>query len=262
MISAVIPAFNHPGLLGQTIRTLEAQTQLVDEILVVDDGSDPPLRLPSHIKVLRLERAAKHRGAAFARNAGVEAAAGDVILMLDSSVLLLPETVESFQRTLDLADCKLPDIALAFTVRTLFDEDDRVYTPEETADMSTFMDRMGIPAVKHKPTDSNVIFPDHCCALYGRSTFDRLDGYDEKTFADWGMENHDFDIRLRILGGDIISNIPRVGHSMELLQAFHNYHGATRDKVTRNKAFSSKWGRGNFTHIINVAGTMGNPDEL
>jgi glycosyltransferase involved in cell wall biosynthesis len=38
-ISIIIPAYNHAGLIGETLRSLLNQTVLAKEIIVVDDGS-------------------------------------------------------------------------------------------------------------------------------------------------------------------------------------------------------------------------------
>ena len=58
-------------------------------MVLVDDGSEPPLEKPAtslNVKVVRQER--RGFGLARARNAGVRAAAHDVLLFLDSDVLV------------------------------------------------------------------------------------------------------------------------------------------------------------------------------
>jgi glycosyltransferase involved in cell wall biosynthesis len=81
-VSVVIPVFNGERFLQQAIASVRAQDHPVHEILVVDDGStdasaDVAERLGA--RILRQH----NQGPAAARNAGIEAADGDVIAFLD-----------------------------------------------------------------------------------------------------------------------------------------------------------------------------------
>jgi glycosyltransferase involved in cell wall biosynthesis len=93
-VSVVIPAYNRAHSVGRAIESAMAQTRAPDEIIVVDDCSSDATR-----EVLtewrreprvRLVFLAKNSGPAGARNAGVEAATGDLIAFLDSDDLWLP----------------------------------------------------------------------------------------------------------------------------------------------------------------------------
>ncbi len=93
-ISVVIPAFNRIAPLRHTLDSaLRAAALLPSEIIVVDDGSIPPLAetLPdfdrSPISFLRQP----NQGSMVARHTGLLAARGDFILFLDSDDLIHPE---------------------------------------------------------------------------------------------------------------------------------------------------------------------------
>lgn len=93
-VSVVIPTFNRPQATLAAIASAMAQTRSPDEIIVVDDASTPPfsqttgaIRDP-RIKVLALP---SNRGASGARQAGIDAATGDVIAFLDSDDQWHPE---------------------------------------------------------------------------------------------------------------------------------------------------------------------------
>lgn len=91
-ISVVIPAYNAAAFLGDAIRSVQAQTLPVLEIIVVDDGStDQTAAIASalHVRVIRQEQ----RGTAAARNAGIRAAAGQWIAFLDADDLWEPEKI-------------------------------------------------------------------------------------------------------------------------------------------------------------------------
>jgi glycosyltransferase involved in cell wall biosynthesis len=94
-ISIIIPVYNRQVLSERALRSVEIQNVGGMEIVVVDDCSSPPFRLPDdlnrpHINVVRLEQ---NQGDAGARNAGVVAARGDWIAFLDSDDYWLPGTL-------------------------------------------------------------------------------------------------------------------------------------------------------------------------
>lgn len=93
LISVVIPVFNAEKWLDETLRSVSSQSYANLEIIVVDDGSkDKSIALAAQALA---ESTRPHtlirqtnRGAAAARNHGVEAANGDWIQFLDADDLL------------------------------------------------------------------------------------------------------------------------------------------------------------------------------
>jgi glycosyltransferase involved in cell wall biosynthesis len=86
-ISVIIPVFNRRHEVLRAIASTLAQTLPPDEILVVDDASTdgtPEAVTALQEPRIRLIRHARNRGAAAARNTGIEAAQGDWIAFLDS----------------------------------------------------------------------------------------------------------------------------------------------------------------------------------
>ncbi|MBO8142148.1 MAG: glycosyltransferase family 2 protein, partial [Firmicutes bacterium] len=98
--SVVIPAYNRRELLRRTLLSLANQTFPADqfEVVVADDGStDGTREMVSTLDVpypLRYVRQPK-RGRAAARNAGMRAAAADLIIFLDSDIAVCPEFVQA-----------------------------------------------------------------------------------------------------------------------------------------------------------------------
>ncbi len=107
-VSVIIPAFNRADLLTKAVESVLRQTVRDFEIIVVDDGSNPPLsaaRLPDDPR-LRIIRLDENRKAANARNIGMNSASGEWIAFLDSDDTWRPEKLE---RQLALAATIEPD---------------------------------------------------------------------------------------------------------------------------------------------------------
>ncbi|WP_292151312.1 glycosyltransferase family 2 protein, partial [Mesorhizobium sp.] len=133
LVSVVMAHRNRPLYLKQAIEAVEAQTYGNLELVLVDDGSDleearqlldtlEPGFGKRGWRILR--RPHKHLGAA--RNAGVRAARGELVLFVDDDNALFPEAVEHFVRGMAASGA---DICTAFQL--LFYED---FVPEDRAD--------------------------------------------------------------------------------------------------------------------------------
>ena len=88
LISVVIPCHDGERYVAETIRSVLAQDHRPLEIIVVDDGSTDrsAQTVLAFGDVVRLARQ-PHRGAAAARNRGVELATGELIAFLDADDL-------------------------------------------------------------------------------------------------------------------------------------------------------------------------------
>lgn len=84
--SIVIPTRDRPEYLGVTLASVMPQARTADvEVLVVDDGVDAETARVARLHGARLLRAPAS-GANAARNAGLTAAAGDLIVLIDDDV--------------------------------------------------------------------------------------------------------------------------------------------------------------------------------
>ena len=101
-VSVIIPCYQTPAeTLARTLATLEGQTYPRDlfEVLVVDDGSWPPLALHPRLTPLNVRSIRqKHGGIARARNSGARAAAHDILLFLDSDMLIEADWIAAHAR--------------------------------------------------------------------------------------------------------------------------------------------------------------------
>jgi glycosyltransferase involved in cell wall biosynthesis len=92
LVSVVIATWNTGRYLPETLASALAQTYLRREIIVVDDGStdDTVARIEPFRSAIRYIRQ-EHQGLAAARNAGIAAAQGEFIALLDADDLWSPE---------------------------------------------------------------------------------------------------------------------------------------------------------------------------
>lgn len=99
LISIIVPVYKVEEYLDQCVRSLQTQTYPNLEILLVDDGSpdgcpamcDAYAQSDSRVKVVHKANG----GLADARNAGLDAATGDLIAFLDSDDWVDPTTYET-----------------------------------------------------------------------------------------------------------------------------------------------------------------------
>lgn len=96
-ITVIIPTYNRPQRTQRAVESVLLQDFHDIEILIIDDGSIPPIELTcaaasdARCRVLRLER---NFGAATARSVGLEAAKGTWIAFLDSDDQWIPNTLQ------------------------------------------------------------------------------------------------------------------------------------------------------------------------
>ncbi len=91
-ISVIIPTWNRAHLIQRALDSVSVQSHRPDEVIVVDDGStDNTCELVEaeypEVKLLSQE----NKGVSAARNAGIQAATGDWICLLDSDDTWQPE---------------------------------------------------------------------------------------------------------------------------------------------------------------------------
>ncbi len=91
-ITCVIPAYNEAKTIGGVIKSC-LSCKLIDEIVVVNDGSkdDTAKKVAAFKNKVKLINLTQNKGKGNAVVEGIEAASGDVILMLDSDLINIKE---------------------------------------------------------------------------------------------------------------------------------------------------------------------------
>jgi glycosyltransferase involved in cell wall biosynthesis len=100
LVSVVIPCFDQAGYLDAAIESVLAQTYPHFEVVVVDDGShDNTAEVAGRYPGVRLLQQ-RNAGLAAARNAGLQASGGELVVFLDADDRLKPDALEVGLRTL------------------------------------------------------------------------------------------------------------------------------------------------------------------
>lgn len=176
-VSVVIPCFNHGQYLPEAVGSVEAFGRDDVEMIVVDDGSTDERtiremdRLTGRgIRVIRQE----NRGLAAARNAGIRAARGGLILPLDSDNRIREGYLVEGVKILREA----PDVGVVY------------------GNAEYFGDRVGrweVPPFEFAQiVKANFV---DACALYRKTVWESVGGYDE-TMPWMGWEDWDFWLRV------------------------------------------------------------------
>ena len=109
-VSVVIPAYNVAPYIGETLRSVFAQTFTDYEVIVVNDGSPDTeqfeLELQPFIDRLRYVKQ-ENLGASAARNEGLRSAQGEFIAFLDADDLWLPSYLEEQIKFISEHGCDL-----------------------------------------------------------------------------------------------------------------------------------------------------------
>ncbi len=181
--SVVIAVYNGARTLRRAIDSILAQTYPAREIIVVDDGSTdasfeiaasygPPVRL------LRQE----NRGAALARNTGVQAASGNWVAFLDADDYYYPQRLELAAAALE----RFPEADFVTADFEYRDEAGRLLRRSlESTELGQRLLKQGEPFVLMEAQDFGHFIEDHFGDTHTltlpRETFLKLGGY--KSFA-------------------------------------------------------------------------------
>ncbi|WP_416956021.1 glycosyltransferase [Nocardioides sp. T5] len=200
-VSVVVTHFEQQDELDRTLAALRRQTRLPDEVIVTDDGSHRAPEVPPGVRVVR-QHDDGFRAAA-ARNLGVAASTGEVLVLLDADTVPEPHFVERMvalpealpealvvgrRRHADLAGTA-PDGAIEEVAPPL-ELPEPAWLRDAYADSRDLLDA---DHTSHRFVISAVL----ACS---RWWYDEVGGFDE-TFSAYGGEDWDFAHRSWTAGG-------------------------------------------------------------
>jgi len=185
-LSVVIPVWNGIAHLAKCLDALEASIRKPDEIVVVDDGSDDDSAAIARVQGRKVVRVAGGPlGPATARNRGVSASSGDIIVFIDCDVAVHPETLGLMeQRFMDNPDlCAL-----------LGSYDDR---PTDAGLISSYRNLLHHHVHQRSRHEASTFWAG--CGAIRREAFEKADGFDE-TYRWASIEDIELGLRLHGAG--------------------------------------------------------------
>lgn len=165
-VSIVIPCYNQEEYLTDAIKSAEGQTHEDIEIVVVDDGSVPPLNKNNYPQWIDIIPQA-NKGLPAARNAGIQVASGEWILPLDADDKIHPDFITKALATAAQHNADIISTGLQF-----------------------FGTKVGKLMPEPAPTHRDFLRKNriNCCSLFRKAMWVKLGGYDERMrdgFEDW-----------------------------------------------------------------------------
>ncbi len=191
-VSVIVPVFNAAGYIERCLEALIASTYPSFEIIVVDDCStdnSEAIARQNEVTVLQLS---SQSGPAAARNFGALHARGEIILFIDSDVIVQRETialaVNNFQNN--------PEIVAVFG-----SYDDK---PQEKNFMSQYRNLFHHFNHQHSDTEAHTFWAG--CGAIRKEIFKEMDGFNQKRYTKPSIEDIELGNRIHKKGYRIILN--------------------------------------------------------
>ena len=125
-ITVIIPVHNRHHLFPKTLQSVLTQSHAPHRIIVIDDGSQPPLSKTGDPRMTWLTHP-KNKGVSASRNTGIKATDTSWIAFLDSDDLWEPGYLEAIERAIIETDGQA-DIYFTDLRRTVDDGETRQWT--------------------------------------------------------------------------------------------------------------------------------------
>ncbi len=240
-VSIIVPAH---GELDMTLRCLEsiaaARGSVPYEVIVVDDGSDPPLTEPlGRIQGLQMRRNLDQKGFVDAANRGAEAASGHYLLFLNNDTLVTDGWLDALWRRAHDAQVGLVGAQL-IAIDGSVQEAGGIIWRDGTA---TNYGRGSHPDAPEVSYSREVDYCSGACLLVARELFEELGGFD-RTYAPGYYEDVDLAFAVRKRGLTVqYESSARVYHEEGGTAGTDPRHGMKQHQELNRARFIERWGR-------------------
>lgn len=183
LVSVIVPNWNGRNWLERCLGSLAAQTYAAKEIIVVDNGStdDSVTWMVDHFPAVQLVYNTQNRGFAAACNQGARTGRGAYIALLNNDAWAERDWLAELVNALEAAG---PRVGMAASKMLFADRPQVIDSTGICVDRSGISwDRLG--GSLDGPTEGSVevLGPSGGAALYRRTLFEELGGFDEAFFA-------------------------------------------------------------------------------
>jgi GT2 family glycosyltransferase len=185
-VSVIVPAYNSSRELRECLSALSRSVPPPLEIIVVDDASTDDTSSVATEHGAIVLRLARNAGPAAARNAGGRAAQGDIVLFVDSDVVVAPEAIRRVVKAFE------DDPALA----AVFGSYDR--RPRAPGLVSQYRNLLHRYTHQIGNPEAGTFWSG--CGAIRRSVFVGVGGFDAARFPRPSIEDIELGNRLRIAG--------------------------------------------------------------
>jgi len=248
-IGVIIPTFNGQDQLNDCLKSLIRSEVRPREIIVVDNGSVPPIEVPTGVQLIRSET---NLGFAKASNLGAAECTSKYLLFLNDDTVVASTAIGRLIQAIEQS----AGIAAVGPVSNNcghFQRIDVTYTSLENLDM--FANQLSCLEPQVQETDMLVGF----CLLVTREVLERVGPFDE-SFGIGMFEDNDLSYRIRRNGYRMLVCRSAFVHHIgsQTFASVDPTHSATQQLLQTNEAkFLSKWSQdiasGFATHLSGTA---------
>lgn len=197
LVSVIIPNWNGAAHLPTCLEALRRQTYTRQEVLVVDNGStDDSLKLLAGYPEVRILALGANRGFAGAVNAGIRAAHGEILVLLNNDTEASPTWLEALVAAFE----RHPDAGLLASRILLFDRRDVFHSAGDYYRVDGIPGNRGVWETDQGQYDREEEVFSACgaAAAYRRELFQDIGLFDEDFF--YSCEDVDLAWRAQIAG--------------------------------------------------------------
>jgi glycosyltransferase involved in cell wall biosynthesis len=240
--SFIIPSYNGKNLLRNTLKALDylnTNDNIAYEVIIVDDGSNDgtgalvQATKPGYeLKYIYLKRE-PHSSRSRARNAGLKAASGNIIVFIDADIIVRPDYLLNLDKFFRCSE----EIAIA-GIRLLINEpiDDRLVDDKSIFDESCLKQfKLGMDfrydifediSYNAAGMKAPFLYALTCNLAIPKKWIAQTTGFDEELIK-WGIEDIEFVYRMYRLGMRIAINPADY--------VIHQFHGVEQTNVIDQK---------------------------
>jgi len=217
-VSIIIPVKDQIQYLQNLLKTIRqhAPADIPYEVIVVDDGSQPPLQsdaLPLPCRIIRIETSG---GPAAARNCGAQAACGTILFFMDADVEYAPGVIQKICTTLE----EHPDAAALSFINQSFTKGDSFIRS-----YGALIERFWFNAMLGNSGDvGNILGVTSRNGAVRKTAFQAVGGFDDR-FKTNAHEDYDFGKRLSAVYPVLLTRTPTIYHRFpdRLMRLLRNY---------------------------------------